>query len=152
MLDPKSGVMIHFLGVMCHMSGVKFQVSHVRSGVLCHLLCQASCVTFHKTEKVKEKVTFPPLVMRHVSFVGFAVSGVRFRCPVSPIKYVTFQVSCVTCHMSRFMGHKSCLVFFLSHEDTKLCKICACADYSTCRLSRWVLVNFVQDQYWRCYH
>ena len=118
---------------------VRCQVSHVRcqmSGVTCQVKCplspvrgQASCVT----EKVKEIATFPPLVMCQCP-----VSGVRFRCPVSPVKCqvsgVICHVSYVMCHMSNVTVHVSQVMysFFLSHKDPKVCQIChVCADYST---------------------
>ena len=73
--------------------------------------CQASCVTCHKTERVKEIATFPPLVMCILSFVGCPVSGVRFRCQVSPVKCqvsgVISLVSGVTCQLPSVRESKS---------------------------------------------
>ena len=127
----------------CHMSGQGSFVICQVSGVMCHL---------SQDREGKRVSNIPPT--SHVSCVFCWVCCVRCQVQVSRVTYQVCHISSVMCHVSHVTVHGSQVMFsfFLSHEDPKLCKICACADYSTCRLSRWVLVNFVQDPYWRCYH
>ena len=79
MPSPKSGVMIYLLGVSCHMSGVKCQVSHVGPGVLCH--CQVSCFMCHLSQYREGKRESNISPTSHVSFVFCLLLGVQ--CLVS---------------------------------------------------------------------
>ena len=78
--------------------------------------------------------------MCRLSFVCCPVLGVRHRCPVSPVEC---HMSCVMCHVSHAMVHVSQVMysFFLSHEDPKVCKICA--DYSTWLFFFRILVTLI---------
>ena len=105
--------------VRCNDSLVRCQVSHVRcqmSGVTCQVRfplspvrCQASCVTFHKTERVKEIATLPltscmACVFCLLSGVQCQVSGLVIRCHLSSVRY---QVSSLCCQVSPVNYHMS---------------------------------------------